>query len=144
MVVWDLRHNIDHYPVLGFLRRSAPAAHSRYLRERNRFPLKPLKIPGGVNRLFAELQGVIPKPPCQERPRYVCISPETWQLIDTSIASLQSRDGTQGCVQTLSRKIKEKLQEDQRRRAAKAGSAVEFLLASDPPLIREVWIRMQG
>ena len=44
----------------------------------------------------------------------------------------------------LSQQIKERLQEDQRRRAAKAGSAVDSLLASDPPLIGEAWIWMQG
>ena len=40
--------------------------------------------------------------------------------------------------------IKAKIQEYRLCRAAEAGYAVESLLASDPYLIKEVWIRMRG
>ena len=69
---------------------------------------------------------------------------ETWRLIDVRIAAHRSWDGEQKHFQTIIRCIKEILQEDHHRRAAKAGSEVESLLASDPPLIRELWIRMRG
>ena len=34
--------------------------------------------------------------------------------------------------------------EDRRRRADEAGSEVEALVKADPPLIKEVWYRLQG
>ena len=97
---------------------------------------------GGFGRLFVELRGSIPNPSRREQSRQVWISPETWKLINTRVVACRSRDGKQGSVQMLIRQIKAKLRGERRRRAAEAGSVVESLLDSDPPLIREVWIRM--
>ena len=57
VVVRGVYHNTDHYLVLGCLRKSAPDAHSCYLREQTRFPIKPTMTLGGVDRLFSELWG---------------------------------------------------------------------------------------
>ena len=46
--------------------------------------------------------------------------------------------------QSLSRAIKAALQEDRRKQAAEAGSEMESLLASNPPLILYALIWMQG
>ena len=47
-------------------------------------------------------------------------------------------------LRALSRTIKVILQEDRHRRVTEVGSAVDSLLASDLPLIRESWIRIRG
>ena len=52
--------------------------------------------------------------------------------------------GNQERVWRLSQQNKVRLQEDRRRRAAKAGSMVESILASNPHMIREAWIQMRG
>ena len=57
VVVRGVYHNTDHYLVLSCLRKSAPDAHSCYLREQTRFPIKPTMTLGGVDRLFLELWG---------------------------------------------------------------------------------------
>ena len=66
--------------------------------------------------------------------------PETWSLIDTRIAARRRKD--QRSSRDLNRTIKVRLREDRHRKSAKAGSAVKFLPASYPPLIREAWISM--
>ena len=44
----------------------------------------------------------------------------------------------------MGRKIWESLKSDHQHRAGKVGKEVEATLASDPPLAKEDWIRMQG
>ena len=137
---WDARHNTDHYLVLGCLHRAAPAAHSRYIGRRARFPIRPPSTPDRVDCMFAEPRQSIPRPPWQERHHQAWISPETWSLIVTMIAVQKWKD--QQIYRPLNRAIKAMLQEDRRRRTAEAGSAVESLLTFNPPLIREAWIQM--
>ena len=98
------------YMVLGCLYGAMSTAHSKYLSKRKRFPLNPLKTPGGVENLFVELRGFTTKPPRRERPRLAWTSLETWQLINTRIAVCRIQDGYQGIVWTLIRKIKVKIQ----------------------------------
>ena len=136
----DELHNTDHYLVLGCLYGAAPAAHSQYLGKRKRFPIKPPPTLDRINRLFTELRGAITKPTQRGHLRQVWISPETWRLIDTRIAARQN--GDQHNSRALSRTIKDIIQEDQCRRVAEAGSAVESLHTSDTPLIQEAWIRI--
>ena len=66
LVVWDARHNTDHYLVLGCLCRAAPAAHLRYLGKRTCFPIRPPATPYKADRIFAELRRAIPRPPWRE------------------------------------------------------------------------------
>ena len=72
------------------------------------------------------------------------ISPETWRLIYTMIPEHWSRDSEQRHIRAISQQIKASLQDDRQRRSAEAGYADEYLLATEPPLIREAWIRMKG
>ena len=121
-----------------------PAAHLRYLGKQTRFPTRPPKTPDGFDRLLSEIRRGIPNPTWWEIPRQACISPETWRLIDTRIAARRHKDGAQRSSKTLRRKIKAIIQEGRRQREIEAGSAVESLLSSDLPLLREAWINMWG
>ena len=44
----------------------------------------------------------------------------------------------------MGKEIKESLTQDRRRRTEEAGAEVEALMKADPPLIQEVWYRLQG
>ena len=63
VAVWDARHNTDNYLVLGYLRGAAPAAHSRYLGKRTRFPICHLATLDKVDHMFTEIRRSIPRPP---------------------------------------------------------------------------------
>ena len=130
----DARNKTDHYLFLGCLCGDAPTAHLRYLRKHTRLPIKPPTTPNGVDHLFAELREAITKPPRRERLHHAWISPEIWRLIDTRIAACRTRD--QRNSRGIRRTTKVILQEDRRQRAVEMGSAVESLLASDPPIIQ--------
>ena len=110
LAVRDAWHNTDHYLVLGCLHGTAPAAHSQYPGIHKSFPIKPLMTSDGINRLFAEIRGGVPKPYWKEHLHQAWISPETCHLINTSIAALWNRD--QRNSRALSRKIKTIIQED--------------------------------
>ena len=92
--------------------------------------------------MFAELRQAISKPPRRERHFQAWIYPETWSMIDTRMEARRRKD--QRISQALARAIKATLQGDRPRQAARAGSAVEPLIISNPPLIREAWIRIRG
>ena len=62
----DARHKMNHYLVVGCLRRSGPAAHSGYPGKRTRFPIRPPETPDRVEHMFADLQGDTPRPPRRE------------------------------------------------------------------------------
>ena len=142
VAVRDASHNTDHYLVLGCFRGAAPAAHLHYLGRHTCFPIRPLETLDKIYRIFSELRWSIPRSLLQECHRQACISPETWSLIDTRIAARRRK--YQRSSRSLSCEIKAGIQEDRRRRAAESGSEVESLLASNPPLIIEAWIRMWG
>ena len=92
--------------------------------------------------MFSKLRGAIPKPHKKEHHRQDWIYLETWSLIDTRTDVL--RQGDQRNARDLTCAIKTALQGDRSRQAAEAGSEVKYLLASDPNLIHEAWIRIQG
>ena len=133
IAVRETRHNMDQYLVLGCLIRAAHATHSCYLGKSTRFPIIPLATLEKSDRMSAELQRAIPRPTWRERHRQYWISPETWSMIDTRIEARQWRD--QQSSRSLVRAIKVELQGDRCRWVTKAGSAVEFLLASNLLLI---------
>ena len=142
IAVRDAQHNTDHCLVLVFLCRAATTLQLRYLGKCTCFPVNLRSTLYGIDRLFAEIREAVTKPPWWERLRQEWTSPETWRLIYARIAKLWIRDqrNSRGIIY----RIKVILQEDRRQRAAEAGSAVEYLLTSDPPFIQEAWIRMQG
>ena len=57
----DTYHNIDHYLVLGFLLRASATEHSCYLGLQWRFSLQLPQSLIVLDRLFADLQSLIPK-----------------------------------------------------------------------------------
>ena len=124
VAVWDARHNIDHYLVLGFLCGAVPSVQLRYLGKRTRFIIKSLKTPDGINYLLPELWGGVPKPPWQEHPLQAWFSLETWRLVNIRIVAHRIRYGAQWSSRTLSRQIKASIQEDRRQMAAKARSVM--------------------
>ena len=63
IAVRDESHNTDHYLVLGCLCGAKPAAHSRYLGNRTRFPISPLATPDKADHMFAEIWQANPRPP---------------------------------------------------------------------------------
>ena len=142
MAVRDARHSTDQYLVLGCLRGATPAAHLSYLGRRTRSPIRPPTTSDRVDRMFAKFQRAILRPPWRERHCKAWMSPETFCLINTRIAARRRKD--QQISQVLSHDIKAGLLEERRRQAAEAGYAVESLLASDPPIIQEAWIRIRG
>ena len=92
--------------------------------------------------MFADLGWAVPRTPQGEHPHQAWISPETWILIDTRIEAHRRRD--QQGYRALFHAIKVGHQGDRQIRVTKAESAIEALLASDPPLIRKSWIWMRG
>ena len=122
VAVRDVRHNTDHYLVLGCLCGAEPSAHLRYLGKRTRFPVRPLATPDKVDRMFDELRGSIPKIPRQERQHRGWISLKTWSLIDTRMEARCRKD--QRSSRALAHAIKAALQGGRHRRAANVGLAV--------------------
>ena len=92
--------------------------------------------------MFAELWRAIFRTPWQERDRQDWISPETWSLIDARIVARQGN--YQWNSRTLSCAINAGLQDYRCRRSAEAGYAVDSLLASYLPFIKDAWIRIRG
>ena len=92
--------------------------------------------------MFDEIRWAISRPPLREFPRQASISTETKSLINTRIEARRRKE--ERISQVLRRAIKAGHQGDRQKQKSKAGSAVESLLAFDPPLIREAWIWMQG
>ena len=127
---------------LGCLRGSGPALHFSYLGKNTRPPIRPPATLDKADRTFAEIRGAIPNHPQKERHCQAWISPETWSLIDTRTAA--RRQGDQRSSWDLAHAINIALQGDRHRWAGEVGSEVESLLASNPPLTREAWIRMRG
>ena len=133
VVIRDARHNTDQCLVMGCLRGDAPAAHSHYPEKRTRLPIRPPATPDRIYHMFAKLRRAIPRPPRRERHHQILTFPETWSLIDIRIEAHRRKD--QNISRALIHTIMAGIQEDRRRRAAGAGSMVEYLLASYPSLI---------
>ena len=77
-----------------------------------------------------------------ERLRQYWISDKNWAAIDTRVTV--SQEGDQQTVRELIQQIHEGLSKDRKRRVEEAGRTIDSLLASDPPLVREAWVRMEG
>ena len=144
VTVWYARQNTDQYLVMGYLHRVMPDAHFLYLGKRTHFTIKPQNTPDGVDCLFTELWGGIPRPPWWERPHQAWISLEIWRLINARIAALRRKDGAHRGSRKLSRDIKARIHEYRRQRAVESGFAVGSLLTYNPPLTREACISMWG
>ena len=144
VAVWDTLHHSDHYMVLGCLRGEPVKELTGYLCKARRSPLQPLrrKLVSAPEKLFSELKTHIPKPLLRERARRAWIYDKTWAAIDARVTARQ--EGAHRTVWKLSRKIHAGLKTDRKRWAGEVGRTIESLLASDPPPLREAWVRMRG
>ena len=133
----------QHRPLLGLGVPPQSQACSAFAlpREVYIFTYQAPSAPGQGRPHVCQTPGIHPQaPPRQEGHRRSWITPETWSMIETrTVTRLQ---GDQHNARALARATKTELQGDRRRTTAEAGSAVEALLASYPPLIREAWIRI--
>ena len=87
VTVWDPRHNLDHYMVLGCL-PSAPLSETKqYLGGRKRWPVRSPVKPSRTDELFAALRRAVPRPKPREARRNAWISAETWKLIDERVSA---------------------------------------------------------
>ena len=141
--VRDLRHNTDHYMVLGCLSRAPEREHAKYLLGRKKLPLRPPDEPTREDRIFAALRRAVLKPHARERRMNNWISEETWRLIDERVSA---RRGTrvQARIWRLIRAIVASLKGDRKRRVETVGEEVETLLGADPPNPREARRRLKG
>ena len=106
------------------------------------FPFHPPCNVSDKDRLFSKIRGAVPNPPQRERVRQVWIPPETWRLANEKIAA--RRYLIQRSVCSLGRKINASIQGGRQRSLAEAGASIESFLVSYPPLVKEVWIWVQG
>ena len=144
VAVRDPRHNSDHYMVLCCLPSASLKGHKRYLGGRKRWPVRPPSKPTRVDLLFAALRrDVLTAQPHKARGN-AWISEETWRLVDKRVSARQDPRYGQAFKQQLRRAVKASLAADRKRRTEKAGAEVEALVKADPPLIQEVWYRIQG
>ena len=67
MSIRDLRHNTDHYMVLGCLRSAPEREHARYLLGCKKMPLRPPAEPTREDGIFAALRRAVTKPHMRER-----------------------------------------------------------------------------
>ena len=97
-----------------------------------------------VDQLFEALRRAVPKAQPREARRNAWISEETWRLDKERVSAHRYPRKGQAFKRQLGRAVKASLTADRRRRADEAGADVEVLVGADPPLIQEVWYRIQG
>ena len=141
--VRDPRHNTNHYMLVGHLRSTTARDHARYIKDRQKMPLKPPMEPTREDELFEALRRAVPKPHEREKHKNAWISEETWRLVDERVSA---RGGTRvrERIWRLGRAIRASLKGDRKRRVGAAGTDVEALLGGDPPNAKEVCWRMKG
>ena len=136
--VQDLRHNTNHYMVLGCLRSAPKREHAKYLTGRKKLPLWPPSNPTREDGIFAALRRAVPKPHVREKNMNECISEETWRLVNKRVSARRGLR-VQARIRRLSQAIAESLKGDRKRRLDTAGVEVETLLGADPPNPQEAW-----
>ena len=144
VAVRDPRHNSDHYMVMGCLTSAPPTEHKRYLGGRKRWPVRPLREPTRTDEIFAALQGAVPRAQPREARRNAWISEGMWRLIEERVSARRYPRYGQAFKLRQGKAVQKSLAADRQRRADEAGAEVEALVKADPPLIQEVWYRLQG
>ena len=89
------------------------------------------------------LQKVIHKPPAIEFPHNYWIYEETCKFINSRVSLRCSPDRDQIRILNLGRRLKAILNREWWRRAEEAVMAVNSMLTSDPPLIKEGWLQIK-
>ena len=77
--------------VLGCLRSASLREHTEYLGRRTQIPLRTPTTPTSEYGLFAALRRAIPKPKSQEDIKNVCISEDTWRIINERFSACLQR-----------------------------------------------------
>ena len=67
-----------------------------------------------------------------------------WRLVNERVSARREPRKGQAFKRKLQRAVNASLAADQKRRSDEAGAEVEALVKADPPLIQEVWYRIQG
>ena len=97
-----------------------------------------------ADELFAELRRVVSKQDKRSACHNLCISAETWILVDERVSTRSEPGRYQQRLRQLGRAIWDSLKEYRQHRVTKSGEAVESLLTGYPPLPCEAWRRMRG
>ena len=112
-----LRHNSDHYMVLGCLCRSPLREHSKYLRGRKRLPFPPLTAPMREDGIFAALRRAVRKPQARDARKNAWISESWWRLVNKRFSTLRDPAKNQSLIRRLGRTIAASLKGDRQRRS---------------------------
>ena len=67
-----------------------------------------------------------------------------WRLINERVSARRDPQYRTAYRRRMRKAVQKSLAADRRRRADKVGAEVEALVKADPPLIQEVWYRIQG
>ena len=119
--------------VLGCLRVFPLREHSKYLRRRNRLPLRPPTPPTREVRLFTALSRAVPEPKSREARKNAWISVATWRIFNDRFSARRYPARDQELIRRLGRAINTILEGELRQRMEEAGEGVERLMGTDPP-----------
>ena len=89
VAVQDLRHNSDHFMVMGCFHGAPPREHSCYLGRRTCLPIRPpvCQTRTWADNLFSELRRAISKPDKWMARHNSWISVETWRLVNERVST---------------------------------------------------------
>ena len=107
-------------------------------------PLHPPRGPSQEYTIFALLQNEFSKKLSHEYVYNSWMSEETWRVIDARVSLWISQYIYQRRLRELGRRAGLLLDGDRKRRAVKPGTAVDYLLASETTLIKEIWCWIWG
>jgi hypothetical protein len=131
--------------ILGTLRGASLKVNQRYLRGRQRFPLKQLTRPlSKAATIFEELQLSAGRRENEARRQASWISSETWKLIDSRVAMRHLEGHDRAAIRRLTRSIQASLKAERKRRVTVAGEKVEALLAQEHPDLQGAWNALKG
>ena len=106
--------------------------------------MRPPGEPTRTNQLFAALRRSVPKVQPREARRNAWILETTWRIIDKRVSARRDPQYGQAFTRRIGKEVKKSPAEDRKRQADEARAEVEALVKADPPLIQEVWYRIQG
>ena len=98
---------------------------------------------GGTNE-DGPTQRAVPKAQPREARRNAWISETTWRLIGKRVSVRREPQCGQAFTRQLGKEVKKSLAKERIRRSDEVGAEVEALVKAEPPLIQEVWYRIQG
>jgi hypothetical protein len=131
--------------ILGTLSSASLKVNRKYLRGRQRCPLKVSERPlNKAAAVFEELQLSVERKECAVRRQVSWISSETWKMIDSRVAMRRLEGHDRAAIRRLTRRIQASLKVDRKRRVTIAGEKVEALLAQETPDLQGAWNALKG